>query len=305
MRGQGSEAEAARLIEYALAQGINLIDCANVYSTLDDHSHPGVSETILGRVLKGRRDEVVITSKVAGPIGPGPHDQGLSRFHIMREAARSLGRLQTDYIDDYLLHSFDEQTPLDETIRALDDLVRQGKVRYVGCCNFSAWQVCRSLWLADSLNAAPFICVQNPYSLVVRQLETEMFGLLRDQGLGAMAFSPLGVGLLSGAYEPGRPAPAGSWFGQRKELYESGLNGPAGDVVSTLIRLAGKIGKTPAQLAVAWVLSHPEITVAISGSDTIEQIDDVLGALGWELEETVRHELDEASAHFVHAPRLL
>jgi len=305
LRGQASETQAARLIEHTLAQGVNLIDCANVYSTLDDHSRPGVSETILGRVLKGRRDDVVITSKVASRIGPGPNDQGLSRFHIMREAERSLSRLQTDHIDVYLLHIFDEQTPLEETIRALDDLVRQGKVRYLGCCNFAAWQVCRSLWLADCLDAAPFICVQNAYSLIVRQAENEMFGLLRDRGLGAMAYSPLGVGLLSGAYEPGQPAEAGSLFSQRKEVYENVMDGPAGDVVGTVIRLAGAIGKTPAQLAIAWVLSHPEITVAISGSDTIEQVDDALGALGWELDEAVRVELDEVSAHFVHGPRLV
>ena len=297
LRGQSREADAERLIEHALAQGVNLIDCANVYGTMDDRTNAGMSERVLGRVLKGRREEVVITSKVASALGTGPNDHGLSRYAIMREVERSLQRLQTDYIDVYLAHSFDESTPLEESIRAFDDLIRSGKVRYVGCCNFAAWQVCKSLWVASSVNASPFICLQNKHSLLNRHVENELFDVVRDQGLGFMAYSPLGVGLLGGAYAPGSSPPPGSlWATRRKSEYEETIEGPAGRVVTTLTRLAAQIDKTPAQLAIAWVLSHPEVTVAISGSDTIGQLDDALGAVGLELAESVRAELDEASA---------
>ncbi len=297
LRGQGDEAAAQRLVEYALDQGINLIDCANVYGMMDDRANIGRSEVVLGRALKGKRDDVVITSKVCGRIGQGPNDLGLSRYHIMREAERSLKRLDTDHIDIYLVHSFDETTPQEETIRALDDLVRSGKVGYVGCCNYAAWQVCRGLWLADKVNASPYMTVQNPYSLLNRRLEQELFGLVRDRGLGVMAYSPLAVGLLSGAYKPGESAPAGSlWATRRKDIYGKTMEGVVTNVVTTVHEQAAELGKTPAQLALAWVLSHPEITVAISGADTIEQLDDNLGGVGWVLPAEVRAKLDEASA---------
>ncbi len=302
LRGQDNPADAQHMIEHALDQGINLIDCANVYGTLDVPESAGQSEVILGKVLKGRRDDIVITSKVASRMGPGPNDAGLSRFHIMRAVENSLQRLETDYIDVYLVHVFDDDTPLEETMRALDDLVHSGKVRYIGCCNFAAWQVCRALWVSSDLNATPFMCIQNPYSLLNRELEPEMFGLLRDQGLGAMAYSPLAVGLLSGDYVPGQPAPADSlWAPRMADRYEQVMAGPAGEAVGTLIRLAAQIGKSPAQLALAWVLSQPEITITIAGSDTIEQLDDAIGAIGWTLDEAIRQELDEVSVPFTRA----
>ena len=298
-RGQADEAAAQRVIEHTIDQGINLIDCANVYGIMDDRANAGRSEVILGKALKGRRDDVVITSKVASPIGDGPNDTGLSRYHIMREVERSLTRLDTDHIDVYLVHTFDESAPLEETIRALDDLVRSGKVRYVGCCNYAAWQVCKALWVADRLNATPYMCVQNQYNLLDRQLEDEMFGLVRDQGLGVMVFSPLAVGLLSGAYSPGQPAPSGSlWATRMREEFPTTMQGAAGEVISTVTKLAGELGKTPAQLALAWVLSHPEITVAITGGDTTEHLDDNIGAVGWTLDDSVRETLDAVSASF-------
>ncbi|MEZ4640284.1 MAG: aldo/keto reductase [Caldilineaceae bacterium] len=219
------------------------------------------------------------------------------RFHILREVERSLKRLDTDHHDVYLVHIFDETTPLDETVRALDDLVRSGKVRYIGCCNYKAWQVCRALWIADSLNATPFMTVQNPYSLLNRQLEQEMFGLVRDRGVGVMAYSPLAVGLLSGAYVPGQPAPAGSLWGTRRaDRYASMMAGETGQVIGRVIELAHELGKTPAQLALAWVLSHPEVTVAITGGDTVGHLENNLGGVGWTLDADVRAELDAVSA---------
>lgn len=297
LRGQGDAAAAQRMIEYAIDQGVNLIDCANIYGTMDDRANIGQSEIVLGRALKGKRDDVVITSKVAGALGKGPNDGGLSRLHILREVENSLRRLETDHIDVYLVHVYDPTTPQEETIRALDDLVRSGKVRYIGCCNYAAWQVCRALWIADSINATPFMCVQNPYSLLNRRVEQEMFGLVREVKLGYMAYSPLAVGLLSGAYKPGQPAPAGSlWATRRKDWFAKAMAGDVGEVINTVHRLAGELGKTPAQLAIAWVLSHPEVTVAISGADTVEQFNDVLGGVGWTPDPAVRKELDDVSA---------
>ncbi len=298
LRGQADEAEAQRTIEHAIAQGINLIDCANAYGPLDVRETAGRSEVILGKALKGRRDNVVITSKVASPTGDGPNDRGLSRVHIIREVERSLTRLNTDYIDVYLAHVFDDTTPLEETVRAFDDLVRSGKVRYAGCCNFTAWQVCKTLWIGDRINAAPWIGVQNPYHLLNRDLEREMFGLVRDQGLGVMVYSPLAIGLLSGVYSPGHPAPSGSLWTTAgyRERFSAVMEGNSGEVVSTVIDLAKDLGRTPAQLAIAWVLSHSEVTVAITGGDTIAHLDDSLGSVGWTLDDSVRQKLDAVSA---------
>ena len=210
-RGQSSESEAVRLIEHAIDSAINFIDCANKYQlrTDADDAH-GSSEEILGRVLKSRRDEVVITSKVGDEGGDEKIAGGCSRENILREVERSLSLLGTDRIDLYLLHRFDPATPMEETLQVLDDLVTSGKVRYVGCSNYQAWQVCKALWFAERMQVTPFVCVQNNYNLLNRELEREMLPLVRDQGLGLMAFSPLQVGLLSGVYVPGEPPPAGT-----------------------------------------------------------------------------------------------
>lgn len=299
-RGQEDENAAQRTIEHAIDSGINLIDCANIYGPMDDRANIGRSEVILGKAIKGKRDDLVITSKVCSHVGQAPNDYGLSRYHIMREIERSLKRLDTDHIDIYLMHVPDDTTPQEETIRALDDLVRSGKVRYLGCCNHNAWQVCKALWIADSINATPYMCVQNMYSLLNRDLETEMFGLVREEGLGVMCYSPLSVGLLSGVYSPDEPPPNGTlWATRYREEFDRRMSGATGKVINTLKRLAAELGKTPAQLAVAWVISKSEVTVAISGSDTIEQLDDTLGGVGWELDAAVRDELDEVSRTFV------
>ena len=299
LRGQGDANEAQRLIEHAIDSGINFIDCANIYGLMDDRANIGRSEEVLGKAIQGKRDDVVITSKVFSNIGPGPNDAGLSRYHIMREVERSLKRLNTDHIDIYLLHAYDEGTPQEETVRAMDDLVRSGKVCYIGCCNHQAWQACKALWIADRINATPYMCIQNMYNLLNRDMETELFGLVREEGLGVMCYSPLAVGLLSGVYSPDEPPPEGTLWSKRPDEFSEKMSGATGHVISTLRRLAAELGKTPAQLAVAWVLSHPEVTVAISGSDTIAQLDDTLGGVGWELDAAVRDELDEVSSSFV------
>ncbi len=296
LRGQSDPMAAQRMIEHAIESGINIIDCANVYSPMDIHANFGESEVILGKAIKGRRDSVVITSKVASRVGPGPNDAGSSRVHIIREIDKTLERLGSDYLDVYLVHVYDQSTPLEETIRALDDVVRSGKARYVGCCNYAAWQVVHGQWLADKRNGAPFMCVQNQYSLLQRTPEQELFSMIRNQGLGMMAYSPLGVGLLSGLYHPQQPPPSGTLWSKRDlERYNKLMAGMAGRVIATLFDVAKDVGKSPAQVAIAWVLDHPEVTIAITGGDTIEHLNDNLGGVGWKLDPEHRRRLDEAS----------
>jgi aryl-alcohol dehydrogenase-like predicted oxidoreductase len=297
LRGQADEAQVERLIHKALDCGINLFDCANVYGLMDDRAYAGRSEEILGRALRGCRDDVVITSKVVGSIGPRPNDQGASRYHIMREVERSLRRLATDHIDVYLLHSFDPTTPLEEQLRSLDDLVHQGKVRYVGVCNFQAWQVCRALWVQDRLNAAPLITMQNPYSLLNRGLESEMFPLADTLGLGIMAYAPLGTGLLSGAYgADDAPPPDTLWGGRRREQFARTVRGRPAEVLAAVRDVSARSGASIAQVALRWVLAHPQVTVAISGADNENQIEENAGAVSATLSAEDLRQLNDASA---------
>ncbi len=287
-RGRPDKAVQRATIERAIEHGVNFIDCANTYQR-------GDSERVLGEVINGRRDQFVITTKVCEPIDEGPNNRGLSRFHIMREVEKSLSRLQTDYIDVYLLHHVDPTTPIEETLRALDDLVRQGMVRYVGCANFAAWQVCKGLWISDRRNLVPFICVQNHYNLLDRSPEQEIMPFCRAEGLGMMTYSPLAIGLLTGQFRHGvSPSPDTPW-GQGRLGFEKIMSPDADRVVETLIRIGTARGKTPAQVAIAWVLSHPEISAAMIGPDTPEQVEENVGAIGWELTDDERSVLDEAS----------
>ena len=297
LRGQGDEKEARNLIAAALDQGVNLFDCANVYGLSDDRANRGTSEKLLGKALQGRRDEVVITSKVRGEIGDGPNDVGLSRYHILREAERSLRRLNTDRIDVYLIHGLDETTPVEETFRALDSLVQQGKVRYVGICNHQAWQVVQALRVQERLNAAPLITVQNPYNLLNRELEREMFPMVAEMGLGVMVFSPLAVGLLSGVYRRDTmPEENSLWGGRRRHAFQDVLRDRATDVVEEVVAIAERLGATPGQVSQAWILSHPEVTCIISGADVPAHIEDTAGAAGLELPAEEIRRLDVVSA---------
>lgn len=295
-RGQPDSKSGERAILTALDSGLNLIDCANVYGYMDSRDNIGSSERLLGKVLKGRRDDVVITSKVRSPIGPGPNDEGSSRYHILREVERSLKRLDTDRIDVYLLHHVDNSVSQDEQFRALDDLVRQGKIRYTGVCNHQAWEVTSALNVQSALNAQPLITVQNPYSLLNRTLEDEMFPFARATGVGVMAYSPLAVGLLSGAYTPeSMPDDSLLWGSRRRSTFSEVLRGRAADVLAKVREIADEHGASVAQIAQAWVLSHPEITVSISGADTAEQVQDNLGALEIELSNDQISALDDVS----------
>ena len=297
LRGQGDEKEARNLIAAALDQGVNLFDCANVYGLNDDRANRGTSETLLGKALQGRRDEVVITSKVRSAIGDGPNDVGLSRYHILREVERSLRRLNTDRIDVYLIHGMDDTTPLEEKLRALDSLVQQGKVRYVGICNHQAWQVVQALGVQERLNAAPLITVQNPYNLLNRELEREMFPMVAEMGVGVMVYSPLAVGLLSGDYRrETMPEENSLWGGRRRHSFQDVLRDRVADVVEEVVAVAERLGATPGQVSQAWVLSHPEVTCIISGADVPAHIEDTVGAVGLELPAEEIRRLDVVSA---------
>jgi len=297
-RGAPDEATCLATIDRALELGVNFVDCANAYG-------PGRSETLVGQALKGRRDRVVLTTKVCSRMGDGPNDGGLSRVHILREAENSLRRLQTDYIDLYLAHTVDAATPVEETVRAFDDLVRQGKARYVGCSNFPAWRVAKGLWASDRRNLAAFACVQDHYNLLDRRIERELVPLCQAEGLGIMTYSPVAVGLLTGAFRHGQTPPAGSLWARSPQRFEQVLTPAADRVVQTLLDIAGQRGKTPAQVAVAWVISRPGVTAAIIGPDHPSQVDENLGGCGWQLEPSELEALEQASAWAVDTGRIV
>jgi aryl-alcohol dehydrogenase-like predicted oxidoreductase len=297
LRKQGDADAAERVVEAAIDHGINLIDCANVYGFHDDGTQRGTGEQVLSRVLARHRDDLVITSKVVSPVGQGPNDRGASRFHILREIDRTLTRLGTDHVDIYLLHTWDTETPLEETARALEDVVRPGKARHVGVSNYQAWQVLKMLWTQDRLGCDPLLCIQNPYSLLDRGLEREMFPAQRTEGFGVMTYSPLAMGLLSGMYRPDAPPPEGSLFAEPRYAgrFEQLMDERARTVLGLLGQIAAERERTVAQVAINWILSHPEVTVAITGGDTLAQMEENAGAVGWSLSDDECARLDEAS----------
>ncbi|MFS8543483.1 MAG: aldo/keto reductase, partial [Limnochordales bacterium] len=270
------EAESVRIIHRALDAGINFLDTANVYGQ-------GASETIVGKALKGRRHEVVVATKFSRPVGDGPNDRGNSRWHIMREVEGSLKRLGTDYIDLYQVHRPDPDTPLDETLSALTDLVRQGKVRYIGTSTFPAWQLCESLWISDRMNLERFVCEQPPYNILNRSIERELLPFAQKHGFGIIPWSPLAAGWLSGKYRRGQPPPPDSRAIRRRWDLESELSARRFDAVERLEALAREVGKSISQVALNWLLQQPAVTAPIIGPRTMEHLEDNLGALGWAL----------------------
>jgi aryl-alcohol dehydrogenase-like predicted oxidoreductase len=288
-RGQKDDKVCGQTIHRALELGCNFLDCANFYGR-------GRSETIVGNALKGVRDDVVLTSKVWSRMGDGPNDTGLSRFSIMREIERTLKRLQTDHIDVYLLHNIDSDTPTDEILRAMDDVVRHGKATYVGSCNHTPWRLMEHIGKCDAQDLAPMVVTQNPYSLLRRyEVEGELTEVIGKYGLGLMTYSPLAVGLLSGQFRRGQPAPEGTpWTGGRMDL-EATMTEQVDNIIELLLKIGSEVGKTPAQVAIAWILDHDQVTAPIIGPDSPDHVDDVFGGIGWELASEHRTELDKAS----------
>ncbi|RIK54380.1 MAG: aldo/keto reductase [Chloroflexi bacterium] len=287
--GHGTdEAEAKAIVDLALEAGINFFDTANSYSN-------GRSEELLGKALKGRRRDAVVATKFFNPMGSGPNDSGMSRVHIMQAIEDSLRRLQMDYVDLYYIHHVDRETPLEEMLRALDDLVHQGKVRYIACSNYEAWRLMEALWISDSKNLARFECYQPQYSLVVRDIEQEIMPICRLKGLGVVVWSPLAGGFLTGKYKPGERSVSGTRSDEGWAYPKQYFAANADETLATLLETSQALGRSPAQVAIRWVLEQPGLTSAIVGARTADQLRDNLGATGWRLEGEALETLNRVS----------
>ncbi|MBA4720724.1 MAG: aldo/keto reductase [Alcanivorax sp.] len=287
--GNSGVDEARRLVDLCLEAGVALFDTADVYSD-------GASEEVLGAAVAGRRDQVILSTKVSLRSGEGANDVGASRHHLVRAVESSLRRLGTDYIDLLQLHHFDAMTPVEQVMATLDDLVRSGKVRYIGASNYSGWQLMKSLAAADRYGYSRFVANQTYYSLIGRDYEWELMPLGQDQGLGALVWSPLGWGRLTGKIRRGQPLPEGS------RLHETaGFAPPAEEerlynVVDALLTVAQETGKTVPQVAINWLLRRPTVSSVLIGARDEQQLRDNLGAVGWSMTEEQAARLDKASA---------
>ncbi|MER5727230.1 aldo/keto reductase [Streptomyces sp. NPDC002138] len=287
--------EARRLVDICVDAGITLFDTADVYSD-------GASEEVLGAALKGRRDQVLISTKAGLPTGDGPRDAGSSRARLITSVDGALRRLGTDYIDLFQLHAFDAGTPVEEVLSTLDDLVRAGKIRYLGISNFSGWQAMKSLATAERRGRERYVAHQVYYSLIGRDYEWELMPLGLDQGLGAIVWSPLGWGRLTGKIRRGRPLPAGS------RLHDTADYGPPVEdehlyrVVDALADIAEETGKAVPQIALRWLLQRPTVSSVIIGARNEEQLRQNLGAVGWTLTPEQMAKLDAASSRTAPYP---
>jgi aryl-alcohol dehydrogenase-like predicted oxidoreductase len=286
--GATDVAEATRLVDLCLDAGVNLFDTADVYSQ-------GLSEEILGQAIAGRRDKVLISTKTTFPMGDGPNDLGSGRFHILHACEASLKRLGTDYIDIYHLHGFDAGSPIEETLYTLDTLVRDGKVRYIACSNFSGWHLMKSLAISDRYGWARYVGHQVYYSAIGRDYEQELMPLGIDQGVGALVWSPLGWGRLTGKIRRGHPMPAES------RLPATAANGPQVDdeymykVIDVLDEIAKEVGKPLPQVALNCLLQRPTVATVIIGARNESQLKQNLGAADWNLTPEQVSRIDAAS----------
>jgi aryl-alcohol dehydrogenase-like predicted oxidoreductase len=279
--------EATGMVDLSLAHGLNFFDTSDIYSD-------GAAEEILGQALKGRRNEAIISSKAMFPTGPGPNDMGTSRYHLIRACEASLKRLGTDHIDLYFMHGFDALTPVEETLRALDDLISSGKISYIGVSNYSGWHLMKSLAASEKYGLARFVVYQGYYSLLSRHYEWELMPLGIDQGVGLMVYSPLGWGRLTGKMRrgekgSGRIASGGAAGGP--SISDDFLYG----VIDALDAVAKRTGKTVPQVAINWLLQRPSVANVVIGARNREQLRDNLGAIGWTLGSEDIAELDAAS----------
>lgn len=291
------EPQAQEIMSEAVALGCNFLDTADVYSTWVEDNPGGISEEIIGSWLTTsdvRRDDVVIATKVRGKMGEGPNDQGLSRLHILNGVRDSLRRLQTDYVDLYQVHFPDNETPLDETLRALDDLVRTGLVRYIGCSNYPAWLLAKSLWISDVRNLARFDSLQPHYSLMHRaEFERELQPLCLDQQIGVIPYSPLAAGFLTGKYRRDSALPQSARAGGIRERY---MNERGYTAVEKLEEVGREHGATIAQTAIAWILANPAVTSAIIGANSLDQLRDTMKGAEVTLNAEEKAALDDTTA---------
>ncbi len=285
--GATDEADSIRVIHAALDAGLNFIDTANVYNA-------GQSEVVVGKALAGRRDGVFLATKVHGKMGDGPNDQGNSRLHILKACEDSLRRLGTDYIDLYQIHRPNPEIPVDETLGALTDLVRAGKVRYLGCSTHPAWRVMEALAVSERLGLARYVSEQPPYNLLDRRIENELVPLALSHQLALIPWAPIAQGLLAGRYTAGQPLPADSRAARQPGgIYAERVTPRGIELGMKFTELARKFGKTPAQLSLTWCKDQPGITSPIIGPRTLEQLKDVLPVLEMTLTEEERAACDE------------
>lgn len=288
-----AEPDAIRLVHAALDLGINFVDTANVYEGYDRFlgSPGGVAEDIVGKALEGRRDGVILATKVGAPIGPGPQERGLTASHILREVERSLTRLRTDTIDLYIIHWPDKHTPLETTLTAMDIAVRQGKVRYFGASNHSAAELCELLWLADKNSQPRVVSSQIPFSLLKRDFQNDLDFCARH-GIGVTPYQALQGGLLTGKYKRGQDAPTDSRAAEKPQwMWE--FNDGLYDQLEAFEKLAAELEVPPSQYSLAWALAQPAMTSMIVGAKRIEQVEDALGALEVTIPEEHMKRLDE------------
>lgn len=287
--GASDVAEATRLVSICLDAGVNLFDTADVYSR-------GLSETILGKAIAGRRDKVLISTKGTFRMGDGLHDVGSSRMHLIAAVDASLKRLGTDYIDLYQLHAFDAMTPVEETLQTLDDLVRAGKIRYIGCSNFSGWHLMKSLAVSDRHGWTRYVAHQAYYSLIGREYEWELMPLALDQGVGTFVWSPLGWGRLTGKLRRGAPPPATSRLPATRQAGPPVSDDYLFDVVEAMDVIAAETGRSVPQIALNWLLRRPTVASIIIGARDEAQLRDNLGSVHFTLTDDQVQRLDAASA---------
>ncbi|MBX3142845.1 MAG: aldo/keto reductase [Trueperaceae bacterium] len=273
--GPADEAESGRMFERALEVGVNFIDTANVYNN-------GVSEEILGRLMRGRRDELVVVSKVHGRMGTGVHAGGASRRHIVAAVEQTLKRLGTDRLDFYLLHKFDNETSIDETLSAFDELIRRGLILYCGASNWSAWQTMKALGISGARGYQPFTLLEPMYNLLKRQAEVEILPLAQSEGLGVISYSPLAAGLLAGGYGVGKRPASGRLVENQMYMKRYGVDDYY-EIADRFVALAQERGVHPATLAVAWTMAHPGVTAPIIGARDVAQLEPSLAAASFEM----------------------
>jgi aryl-alcohol dehydrogenase (NADP+) len=297
---QIDETAAMAVLDRAAEAGIDFLDTSDAYPLGGDLSTRGATEEIVGRWLRGKRDRFVVATKCFAPTGPAPFDAGNSRKHIMSAVDASLRRLQTDYIDLYQLHGYDPNTPIDETLSALDDLVRAGKVRYTGCSNFLTYQLVRAYGRSETLGLARFDSVQPRYNLLFRQIEREMLPFCEEEGVGVISYNPIAGGLLSGKHDRGAPPPEGRFtLGNAAQNYQQRYwHSREFDTVEEIRKLADQAGVSLVTLAVSWVLANKAVTSPIIGASRPEQLADSVAAAEYVLDPDLKRQLDELTHEY-------
>lgn len=293
--GQRANKETSiSIVHKAIDNGINFIDTANIYAGTQ-------SEKIIGKALKGRREEAILATKAGLPTGPSPYERGSSRLHLMAELDKSLKRLQTDYIDLYQIHTFDPHTPLEETLRCLNTMIESGKVRYIGCSNYSAWEMMKALAISEKLNLTSYISNQLSYSLLDRTPEQELIPCAVDQHIGLITYFPLAGGILTGKYKSNTDGPEGSRL-KTTSTFANYLTNDRIAFAKKLVKLAKQQQTTPEVLAIAWLLRKQQVSSVIAGATSIEQLDSHIAASQFLMNDELLKELDELSASYIYGP---